>query len=143
MTVDDAAEQLRKFLIDVGFDEANPDPLLAWEAFKRFVVMPVEVPTTEVWFEGSDGDLASGSPVYFDFVRMFMHYPDHGAEWGEQITAHFTAPLSGRLGVRRGSIGAESVENLLPWFQAVETSPLFQAGTKIKGWSFEVRIDGC
>jgi hypothetical protein len=143
VTVDEAADRLRQLLLDARFDAGHPDPALAWEAFKLFAVEPVEAETTELWFEAADGDPARGSPAYFDFVRMFSHYEDDGAEWGEQITAHFTALPSVRLGLRRGSVQAEDVADPRPWFEAVEASPSFKDGSGFAGWSFEVRIDGC
>jgi hypothetical protein len=143
MTVDEAADRLRQLLRDAGFDAARPDPAVAWQAFKHFASEPVDAATTELWFEAADGDPASGSPAYFDFVRMFMHYPDDGAEWGEQITAHFTASASVRLGLRGRSVQAEDTVDLPAWFKAVEASSSFKAGIGFVGWSFEVRIDGC
>jgi hypothetical protein len=141
--VDEAADCLRRLLLDAGFDTASPDPALAWEAFKRFAVLPVEVETTELWFEAADGDPARGFPAYFDFVRLFMHYPDDGAEWGEQITAHFTSPPTVRIGFLAGSVQADDVAEPTAWFAAVEASPSFQVGLRFTGWSFGVRIDGC
>jgi hypothetical protein len=116
---------------------------VAWAAFKRFATEPVDVQTTGLWFEAADGDPSSDSPAYFDFVRMFMHSPDDGAEWGEQITAHFTAPPGAPLGLRGRSVHAEDVSDPSPWFAAVEASPAYKAGVSFAGWSFEVRIDGC
>ena len=72
-------------------------------------------------------------PAYFDFVRMFMHYPADGAGWGEQITAHFTAPQTVQLGLRRGGVQAADVAELSGWFAAVEASPAFQAGGGVAG----------
>ncbi len=143
MNVDEAADRLRQLLADVGFNSARPDPAVTWAAFKRFAAEPVDVQTTELWFEAGDGDPVQESPAYFDFVRMFLHYPEDGAEWGEQITAHFTAPASVQLGLRRGSIHAADVAELPTWIAAVEASPTFQTGVGYPGWSFEIRIDGC
>jgi hypothetical protein len=143
VNVDEAADRLRQLLVDAGFDPGRPDPAAAWAAFKRFAAEPVDVQTTELWFEADDGDPAEDSPAYFDFVRMFMHYPDEGAEWGEQITAQFTAPPSVRLGLQRGSVQAENVADLPAWFRAVEESPSFRTGVAYTAWVFEVRIDGC
>ncbi len=142
VTVDDAADQLRQQLLDAGFDPARPEPVLAWEVFKRFATEPVEAETTELWFEAGDGDPAKDAPAYFDFVRMFVHYPEDGAEWGEQITAHFTGSPGVRLGLG-GSVHAADVTDLSSWFRAVEALPSFKAGLAFAGWSFEVRIDGC
>jgi hypothetical protein len=141
--VDEAADRLRQLLADAGFDPDRPDPTVAWEVFKRFATEPVDVQTTELWFEAADGDPAEEFPAYFDFVRMFMHYPDDGAEWGEQITVHFTAPPAVRLGMVRGTVQAEHVADPVAWFRAVEASPSFRAGVGYTGWEFEVRIDGC
>lgn len=143
LTVDQAAERLRQLLREAGFDAARPAPALAWEVFKRFAAEPVNVPTSELWFEAADGDPDAGTPAYFDFVRMFMHYPEGGAEWGEQITARFTAAPSVRLGLWEVSIQAEDVADLPAWFEAVEASPSFKAGRAFAGWSFGIRIDGC
>jgi hypothetical protein len=143
VTVEEAADRLWQLLHDAGFDAARPDPALAWVAFKRFATEPVDALTTELWFEAAGGDPAAGSPVSFDFVRLFRHYPEDGAEWGEQITARFTAPPEVRLGLAGGSIQAEDLTDLPSWFKAVEASPPFQAGLGFAGWSFEVRIDGC
>jgi hypothetical protein len=143
MDVDDAAERLRQLLADAGFDPDRPDPAEAWTAFKRFVAEPVDVPTNELWFEANDGDPATDSPGYFDFVRMFTHSTDDGAEWGEQITAHLTAPRNVRLGLQGRSVQAADITDLPLWFTVVEASPAFQAGVKFAGWSFEIRIDGC
>jgi hypothetical protein len=143
MNVNDAADRLRQLLADAGFNPDRPDPITAWAAFKRFAAEPMDVQTTELWFEAGDGDSASDSPAYFDFVRMFRHYPDDGAEWDEQITAHFTAPPGVRLGLGGRSVQAEDVSDLPPWFATVEASLAFKAGVGFAGWSFEVRIDGC
>jgi hypothetical protein len=120
--VDEAADRLRQLLANAGFDPDRPDPAVAWSGFKRFTAEPVDVQTTELWFEAGDGDLSTDSPAYFDCVRMFMHYPDEGAEWGEQITAHFTAPPSVHLRLGRGAVHAEVVTDLPAWFRAVEAS---------------------
>jgi hypothetical protein len=141
--VDEAAEHLRQLLADAGFDPEHPDPAVGWAVFKRFAAEPVDVQTTELWFEADDGDPTEDFPAYFDFVRMFMHYPDDEAEWGEQITAHFTAPPSVRLGLRQRSVHAEDISDLSPWFAAVEASSAFKAGVGFAGWSFEIRTDGC
>ena len=126
-----------------GLHAARPAPALAWEVFKRFAARAVDVPTSELWFEAADGNPDPGTPAYFDFVRMFMHYPEGGAEWGEQITARFTAVPSVRLGLWEVSIQAEDVADLPAWFEAVEASPSFKAGRAFAGWSFGIRIDGC
>jgi hypothetical protein len=141
--VDQAADRLRQLLTDAGFNADRPDPAVAWAMFKRFAAEPVDMQTTELWFEAADGDPATDSPAYFDFVRMFMHYPDDGAEWGEQITAHFTAPPGVQPGLRGRSVQAADVSDLAAWFAAVEALPAFRAGVGYTGWSFEVRIDGC
>jgi hypothetical protein len=143
MTVDEAADRLRKLLLDVGFDAVQPNAALAWEAFKRFATEPVDTPTTEVWFEAADGNPGTESDAYFDFVRMFTHHEEDDVVWSEQITAHFTASPTVQLGLRRGSIQANDIANLTGWFKAVEASPGFHAGVAYAGWSFEVRIDGC
>ncbi len=139
--VDEAADWLQQRLLDAGFDPARPDPSVAWAVFKWFAAELIDPQTTELWFEAADGDPAGGASACFDFVRMFMHYPDDGAEWGEQITAHFTARPGVRLG--RVSVQAEDVADLPAWFKAVEASPSFKTGVDFAGWSFEVRIDGC
>lgn len=144
MDVDEAADRLRHLLTAEGFDTDRPNPAVAWAAFKRFVAEPMDVRTTELWFEAADGDPAADSPAYFDFVRVFMHDQDDGVEWGEQVTAHFTASPDARPGLLKGhSVHAEDVSELELWFAAVEASPTFRAGAEFVGWSFEVRIDGC
>jgi hypothetical protein len=143
VTVDEAADRLRQLLLEAGFDSARADLAAGWQAFKRFAAEPADGQTTELWFEAADGNPEENFPAYFDFVRMVMHYPDDGAEWGEQITARFTAPPGVQLGLRGGSVQAEDVGNLSAWFQAVEASPSFKAGLAFDGWSFQVRIDGC
>ena len=72
-----------------------------------------------------------------------MHYSEGVADLGEQITARFTAPPGVRLGLRRGRTQAADLTDLSAWFEAVESSPSFQAGLAFEGWSFEIRIDGC
>jgi hypothetical protein len=141
--VDEAADRLRQLLTADGFDAARPDPGVAWAVFKRFAAEPVDVQTTELWFEASDGDPARQFPAYFDFVRMFLHYPDDGAEWREQITAHFTAPPAVRLGLRQETVHAADVTDLAAWFASVEASPAFRAGMGFREWSFEARVGGC
>jgi hypothetical protein len=143
VTVDEAADRFRRLLHEAGFNPARPNVAVAWQAFKRFAAEPVDDQTTELWFEAADGDPAEGFPAYFDFVRMVMHYPDDGAEWGEQITARFTAPPGVWLGLRGDSVQAEDVADLATWFEAVEASPSFKAGLAFDGWSVEIRIDGC
>jgi hypothetical protein len=123
--VNDAADRLRQLLADAGFNLDRPDPITAWAAFKRFAAEPVDAQTTELWFEAGNGDPASDSPAYFDFVRMFMHDPDV------------------RLGLRGRSIQSEDVSDMPPWFATIEALLAFKAGVEFDGWSFEIRIDGC
>src|SRR4051794_2336280 len=108
MTVDEAAGRLRQLLLDSGFDFARPSPALAWQVFKRFATEPVESAggpgCEEFWFEASDADAVNGSPGYFDFVRQFLQDTEGGAEWHEQITAHFTCGPGARLGLQAGTV---------------------------------------
>ncbi len=143
MTVDEAADRLRQLVLEAGLDPARLDLAVVWQAFKRFAAEPVDGQTTELWFEAADGNPAEDFTACFDFVRMVMHYPDDGAEWGEQITARLTAPPGVRLGRRGNSVQAQDVADLSAWFQALEASPSFNAGLLFDGWSFQVRIDGC
>jgi hypothetical protein len=146
VTVDEATDRLRQLLLDAGLDIARPDPALTWQVFKRFAIEPVESAggreCEEVWFEAGDGDPANGFPGYFDFVRQFLQDTEAGAEFHEQITAHFTCPPGVRLGLR-GSIAAEDLADLPAFFRAVEASASFRAGLAFSGWSLEVRVDAC
>jgi hypothetical protein len=96
----------------------------------------------ELWFEASDGDPVTGSPGYFDFVRQFLQDTERGAEYHEQITAHFACGPGVRLGLR-GTIHAENLADLPAFFRAVEGSESFRTGQSFGGWSFEVRVDVC
>jgi hypothetical protein len=137
--VDEAANRLRHLLADAGFGPVCPDLAIGWAAFQRFAAEPVDVQTTELWFEAADAE-----PACLDFVRMFMNYPDDGAEWGEHVTARFTAPPGVHLELgRSGTVHAADVADLPAWFVAVEASPAFRAGLGVAGWTCEVRIDGC
>lgn len=147
MTVEEAAAHLRQMLLDAGFHFDRPDPSLAWEVFKRFVAVPVESAggrdCEEVWFEACDGRTAEGWPGYFDFVRQFLQDTESGAEYHEQVTAHFTCEPTARVGIpEAGSIGVDLAE-LPAAFASVEASPAFRAGVGFAGWSFEVRVDAC
>ncbi len=146
MTVSDAADKLRQLLLDAGFDFAHPNPLLAWEVFKRFVTEPVESAggreCEEIWFEAGDGNLVNGFPGYFDFVRQFLQVTERGAEYHEQITVHFACEPSVQLGLQ-GTIHAEDLTNLPAFFRAVEGSESFRAGQAFSRWSCEVRVDAC
>ena len=147
MTVDEAAAHLRQMLLDAGFRFDCPDPALAWEVFKRFVAVPVESAggraCEEVWFEACDGRPAEGWPGYFDFVREFLQDAEGGAEFHEQVTAHFTCGPGDRVGIPEGeSVGIDLAE-LPDAFAAVDSSPAFQAGLGFARWSFAVRVDVC
>lgn len=141
MDVEEPAERLRELLRDVGFNRARPEPLVVWEAFKRFVVEPFAIETVEVWFEAGNADQDSGAPAYFDFVRMFRSDDEEVAELLEQITAHFTAPPGVDLELGSGVVITGDVDDLDQWFRAVESSPSFRAGCDYSEWLFEVRID--
>ena len=136
MTVDDAAARLEQLLVNAGFDRQNPDPALAWKAFRQFAVEPLELETAEIWFEASGDD-----PAYFDFVRSFTFENDDAA-WDEHLTAHFTTSSQLNLGTGEDTIHAEDLSDLAAWFAEVEASPVFKAGLVYRGWAFEVRIDG-
>jgi hypothetical protein len=148
VTVDEAAAHLRQMLLDAGFRFDRPDPRLAWEVFKRFVAVPVESAggpaCEEMWFEACDGR-PEGWPGHFDFVRQFLQDTERGAEYHEQITAHFTCEPMAWVGIgipAGGSVGVDLTE--LPGaFAAVESSPAFRTGVRFTGWSFEVRVDAC
>jgi hypothetical protein len=146
MTVDDAADRFRQLLLDAGFDFGRPNPALAWEVFKRFAGEPVESAggreCEELWFEASDGDPVNGFPGFFDFVRQFLQDTERGAEYHEQITAHFTCAPGVELGLR-GTLLAADLADLPAFFRAVEGSASFRAGQAFAGWSFEVRVDSC
>lgn len=147
MTVDDAAARLQQMLLDAGFQLNRPDPALGWEVFKRFVAVPVESAggreCEEVWFEACDGRPAAGSPGYFDFVRQFLQDTEGGAEFHEQITAHFSCPPETQLGIPKGKCVEVDLAQLPRAFSAVESSPAFRVGVLFAGWSFEVRVDAC
>jgi hypothetical protein len=147
MTVDEAAGRLREFLLDAGFDFARPNPALAWEVFQRFAAEPVDSAggpwCEELWFEASEGDPVNGSPGFFDFVRQFLQDTEQGAEFHEQITAHFSCDPGVRLGLRQTTVHAEDLTDLPAFFRAVEASASFRAGLAFAGWSFEVRVDAC
>jgi hypothetical protein len=147
VTVDEAAAHLRQMLLDAGFRFDCPDPALAWEVFKRFVLVSVESAggrgCEEVWFEACGGRPAEGWSGYFDFVRQFLQDTDGGAEFHEQITAHFTSEVTARVAIPAGSSVGVDLAGLPDAFAAVESSPAFQAGLRFAGWSFEVRVDAC
>lgn len=146
MTVEEAAAHLRTMLLDAGFRLDRPDPGLAWEVFKQFLLVPVESAggreCEEAWFEACEGR-QGGGPGYFDFVRQFLQDTDGGAEWHEQITAHFTCPPEARLGIPEGGSVGVDLTKIPASFGAVEASKAFEAGRRYAGWSFEVRIDAC
>jgi len=131
-------------LLDSGFDFAHPDPALAWEVFKRFASVPVdsggEQACEELWLEAGDGNLAKGWPGYFDFVRFFNQYTEEGAVWHEMVTMHFSSAPSAPPGLR-GSVHATDLNNLPTFFNAVESSKLFQMARAYSAWSFEVTWD--
>jgi hypothetical protein len=115
--------------------------------FKRFVAVPVESrggwACEEVWFEACDGRTAEGWPGYFDFIRQFLQDTAAGAEFHEQITAHFTCEPTARVGIPEGSSVGVDLAGLPESFAAAESSPAFEAGLGFAGWSFEVRVDAC
>src|SRR5688500_8667660 len=134
-------------LIDAGLRFDRPDPALAWEVFKRFVLVPVESAggpaCEEVWFEACEGRPEEGWPGYFDFVRQFLQDTEGGAEFHEQITAHFSCAPSAWVGISAGGSVGVDLAGLPESFAAVESSPAFKAGLGFAGWSFEVRVDAC
>jgi hypothetical protein len=147
VTVEEAAGHLRQMLLDTGFRFDRPDPALAWEVFKRFVLVPVESAggraCEEVWFEACGGRPAEDWSGYFDFVRQFLQDTEGGAEFHEQITVHFTCEATAQVAIPAGSsVGVDLAELPEAW-SAVESSPAFQAGLKFAGWLFEVRVDAC
>jgi hypothetical protein len=147
VTVDEAEAHLRQMLLDAGFDLNHPSPALAWEVFKGFVAVPVESvggrTCEEVWFEACDGRWKQGWPGYFDFVRQFLQDSEGGAEFHEQITAHFTCAPDVQLGIGEGSTRWVDLGDLPASFRQVEESAAFKAGARFTRWAFEVRIDAC
>src|SRR5579883_1471425 len=147
MTVEEAAAYLRQLLRDAGFDFDRPGPALAWEVFKRFVAVPVESAggreCEEVWFEACDGRREEGGPGYFDFVRQFLQDTEKGAEFHEQITAHFNCEPDVQLGIGEGRRWGVDLTDLPASFGAVEASEAFKAGLGFTRWAFEVQIDAC
>src|SRR5262249_4672253 len=97
----------------------------------------------EVWFEACDSRQERGWPGYFDFVRQFLQDTERGAEFHEQITAHFTCAPTARGGIPEGSSCGVVLIRLPEAFAAVESSEAFKVGLGFAEWSFEVRVDVC
>lgn len=145
MTTDEAKDHLQQMLLDAGFDLDHPGPVLAWQVFKQFAVLPIESgggrECEGIWFEAGNGNPDRDWPGYFDFVRMFLQGDDDEPGWYEQLTAHFTCNPAVKLVSGEGIVLHADLVELNAWFREVESSEAFKVGLPLTDWSFEVRID--
>jgi hypothetical protein len=144
MTPKDTEPLLRKMLREAGVDEGRPDPVAAWEVFKRFATVPVDCARDYLFFQVGDGYPESGLDGYFDYTREFEMRGVSGLEpvWFEQVHIEFKVPPPLRLGIETVTLYSDDFPDYRTFFAAVEKSPAFRIGRTFQGFVLVVYHTG-
>ena len=140
MTPLDSERVLRRMLREVGVDEAHPDPVPAWEVFKRFATVPVECARDYLFFQVGDGYPENELDGYFDYTREFEMRGASGDDpvWFEQVHIEFKVPPPLRLGVGDVTLFSDDFPDYAAFFRAVEAQPAFRAGLTFQGFALSI-----
>ena len=131
-----AESRLRQLLLDAGFSFERPDPLKAWEVFKRFVREPVDCADDGVLFECGVYDfMGQGDRFYFSFVRQFSIDVNGEYDHMEQLRCEFSCPpVPQSTEICTNLWLYDYAGNYDQYFKAVESLPQFQHGAIHAGW---------
>jgi hypothetical protein len=128
-------EMMRSELVRASFDFDCPQPLVAWEAFKVFVVRPVpQQKTITIGFScyhAADRD----QTLWFEFARQLE---DEASGIGQNCGCGFSRPVPVDLnGIDKGSWWWAEHGTIEQWFRDVEAMPEFKRCAELDGWRFE------
>ena len=128
-------ELMRDSLARASFDFDRPHPLVAWEAFKSFVVQPVPGQKTVTigftCYHASDRD----QTLWLEFARQLV---DEASGIGQNCGCGFSRPVPADLNViDKGNWWWAEHGTIAQWFRDVEAMPEFRRCVELDGWRFE------
>lgn len=123
-------------LARASFDFERPRPLVAWEAFKSFVVRPIPgQKTISIGFScyhSSDRD----QTLWLEFARQLE---DEASRIGQNCGCGFSRPVPADLnGINKSSWWWAEHGTIEQWFRDVESTPAFNLCIALDGWRWEV-----
>jgi len=139
----DSEHILGEMLAENGLDYSDPDPLLAWEVFKKFVQEPISDPgvTEGVLFQcGVFKFTDEGEDLfYLDFVRQYW-FSDSDGEYDHTEHVHCELKASPTPQLRRieTNLWAEECTPLQQFFSQVEALHEFQIAVQHRPYTLEV-----
>lgn len=119
--------QFRAMLSEAGFDEVQPDPLLAWRAFRRFAATPVECTDDALLFQCGVYDFTGRDLFHFDLVRQFSFNEDGEFDHMEQFHCTFFYEPIPELRGFETNLWTCDCAGTDDFFGRVEALPEFQA----------------
>lgn len=128
-------ELMRSALVRASFDLDCPQPLVAWDAFKSFVVLPVPGQKTITvgftCYHASDRD----QTLWLEFARQLE---DEASGIGQNCGCGFSRVVPVDLnGIDKGNWWWAEYGTIEQWFRDVEAMPEFKRCIELDGWRFE------
>jgi hypothetical protein len=139
--VAEAKTRLKEILSKEGFSLDNPEPRIAWTAFKAFALEPVNCADDGVLFECGVSSVWTGKAdlFYFGFVRQFSVDLDGEYDHMEQLHCLFSRSPTDDVSLLNTNLWLEQFDGKhVAYFAAVEALPEFQRGIFLKGWKCEI-----
>ena len=121
-----AERRFRDMLAEASFDEARPDPRLAWRVFRRFGAVPVECAEDGLMFQCGVYGSTGRESFHFDFLRH-LGWDEGGVRRIAHLHCRFHyEPDAGlrEMDTMRWSFGFARLDG---FFAGVERLPEFRA----------------
>ena len=125
MTPAQAAPDLERRLLALGFDFSQPSLRLALKAFREHLSVPVEGVSDYVMVEvgTNDFEFQPIRPAFtIDLVRQFGHFEDGEFSHYEQLHLMLYAPAKPEFGELQMSEFCDDGEERIPFLNAVEAN---------------------
>jgi hypothetical protein len=138
---EDSEQTLRNLLVEHGLNFSAPDPLVAWEAFKQFLLLPIveEGITDGALFQCGVFNFTGANLFHLDFVRQY-EYSDADGEYEsmEQVHCELMAHPSVDLKRIKTNLWLEDCASLQDFFNQVESLPEFQVAIRHSPYTLDV-----
>lgn len=127
ITTAEAEPRLRAVLAAAGFDQARPDPRVAWRAFREFAAVPVAAAADDLLFQCGTHDFAGPRRFHWNLTRQFTHEEDGGYAGMEQLQLTILYEPTPDLAAVETNLWSLDCASVDEWFARVEALPEFHA----------------